>query len=74
VSAILDQVRLLVTEHLHAHAHRLAEPVGARFLPARNGTTGVAVRVRLTNAEHAPAARAALAARFGVGIDVFDVR
>jgi len=75
VNAILEQARQAVTELLHAHAHPLAEPVGARFLDATTGSTGVAVTVRLRDPARAPAARAVLAEHFGVaGVDVFDIR
>ena len=72
MNAILEQARLAVTELLGAHT--LAEPVRARFADATSGSTGVAVTIRLRNPAHAPAARAAIAERYGgSGVDVFDV-
>jgi hypothetical protein len=74
-SAILEQCSQVVTEFLRSHSLALAEPVGARFLDAASGSTGVEISVRLRDRGRADAARDLLRARFGSpGVDVIHVR
>ena len=60
----LDAVVAMVTDFLERHGFALQAPVGARFRLAENGSTGVEIAVRLEDANHADAAKAALVERF----------
>jgi hypothetical protein len=53
----------------------LAEPVSAGFHDCPRGSTGVRITVKLREPRRAPAARAAIAERFGGAgdVDVFHV-
>jgi hypothetical protein len=63
-NALLDAVALLVTDVLRRHGFALLAPVVARFRMNENGSTGVAVAVRLEDPSHADAAQAAIVERF----------
>jgi hypothetical protein len=74
-NAILEQAAAVVAAALGADGLLIAEPVAASFRDAPNGSSGVAVAVRLRDPAHAPLARRMLAERFGggTGVDVFIV-
>jgi hypothetical protein len=63
-NAILDSVVLMVTDFLRRQGFALLGPAVARWRMGENGSTGVAVAVRLREPGHADAAKAALVERF----------
>ena len=72
-SAILRTATRIITDLLTGHGFALAAPVGARFLEASHGSTGVEVTVRLKDSSAAPVARGLLHERYGSPVDVIDV-
>ncbi len=64
-AAILDAVRAIAGEALHAAGLGLRRPVAARFRTTGSGSTGVEVTVELADPAHAERAAAAIAERFG---------
>jgi hypothetical protein len=63
-SLLLDAVVLLLTEFLRRQGIALLEPVAARFRGGGDGSTGVAVTVRLEDPSYADAVKAALVERY----------
>lgn len=74
-NAILEQITAAVAEALGAHDVATAEPIVARFRDAPQGTSGVAVTVRLRDPRHVPIARRVIAERFGsrMSVDVIHI-
>jgi len=73
-SAVLSSAAHMVSSLLRRHDFSLARPVEARFRTNEQGSSGIAVTVRLRDPRSAGAARDLLHERFGgAGVDDFEV-